>query len=155
MVLTKVRNGKEKTVIIGKDLIVKKLDGSPEVKGEFNGFANGSIIVGADTIAIDKILQLIKPYEWRIAGMIVAVPVVIFGVAYAGISALILTAGAIYNDNVMVIGGSIDLLIGAAIVYFGLYPYTHKGRKFKIGKKWKIEMPVETETEYYAPQGQD
>lgn len=157
MTLTKTKNGKVKVIGVGNYLIIKKIGGLPEVKGEFDGFIGQAIIVGEDTVAMDNILEVIKPFEWRIAGMIVGVPVVLGGLIYFGISALILSNGVIYNDNVMVIGGAADLLIGAGIVYLGLYPYTHRGRKFKIGKKWKLEMSSEVEPvpgeeiEYYIP----
>ncbi len=163
MTLTKIKNEKVKVIEIGNELIIKTIDDLPEVKGKFKGFANGALLVGSDTIALDNILEVIKPFEWRIAGMIVAVPVVLGGLVYAGFSAFILAAGVIYNDNVMVIGGAVDLLIGAGIVYFGLYPYTHRGRKFKIDKKWKLGMsneiiPVkssEEEIDYYIPKEDD
>lgn len=161
LTLTKVRNGKQKVVEIGNDLIIKKIGVKSKVEGKVVSISAESITLDSIAIPLDSIEEIIKPFEWRIAGMIVAVPVIAAGLIYTGFSALILTAGAIYNDNVMVIGGAIDVLIGAGILYMGLYPYTHKGRRFKIGKKWGMEVqhtiaepvPVSkpVEDDYYVP----
>lgn len=141
--LTKLnRKAKVKIVQLGKELIVQKLGSTGKeknIKGTFETLTADYIVVGGETIPIDSISYIIQPYKNILVWKILAIPAAGIGVLYTGISGLFIVAGAIFNDNVYVIGGTIDLLIGMGIIVGSLYPYYTKGKKFKIGTKWMLE----------------
>lgn len=149
------KRAKVKVVELGEKVIVQKLGPNTtknQVKGTLTNLNADIIVVDSTSIPIDSIAYLIQCKD-RVVLKVLSIPVMSIGILYTGFSGLFILTGAIYNDNVYVIGGTIDLLIGLGIITAALYPHLNKGKKFEIGKKWLVESigVSSAEDDYYKP----
>lgn len=155
---TKLNNTKKSLAIeIGDDIIVQKIGSKGDknkVRGILDSITAHALVIKGVYVPLDSVGSVIIPFKHAEFWMGLMVPVIAYGRVYAFIAGIYILNGVVYNDNVYVIGGVADLLIGCGIMAVGLLPYLKDGKKLKLGSKWNMETiggQQIGEDDYYRP----